>query len=155
MYGDLKLSTGSRNLHVNMLTVITGDSEVELLTFDDYTETTMFHKPAHFMGADPADRSIVVNGGEDMALKIRTYYGLDIIDIDTTEGAFAMQMYADLSFTDDMVAPSVILTPGLSRGLTVMTREEKFLMSYNTTAGRHGFILLPVVATRLSGLSRC
>jgi hypothetical protein len=135
MYGDLKLSTGSRNIHVNTLTVITGDSGVELLTFDDFTETTMLHKPAHFLGADPEDRSIVVNGGEDMALKIRTYYGLDIMDVDTTTDAFALQMYADLSFTADMAAPKVILTPGLSRGLSFVTRDGIDLMSMNTTAG--------------------
>ena len=136
MFGDLKLSTGTRSIHVTSLSVITGFDGVELMTFDESSESTLVSKPFAFTGATPADRSIVVSGDEPEALKVRTFYGLDFMDIDTTTGEFALQMYADLSFTAAMTDPKIILTPGLVLGLEYITRSGVQLMSFDTTPGK-------------------
>ena len=136
MFGDLKLSTGARNIHVSSLSVITGLTGVELLTFDESTESTLVAKPLIFTGLYAEDRSIVVNNDDVTALKFRTFYGLDIMDIDTTTDAFALQMYSDISFTPSMLSPNIIITPELSYALTFQTREQLDMVSFNTTRGR-------------------
>lgn len=136
LFGDLKLSTGARNVHVTSLSIITGLTGTELMTFDESTESTLVSKPLTFTGTYGYDRSVAVNTNDVEALKIRTFYGLDIVDIDTTTDAFALQLYADVSFTDSMANPKMIMTPGLGKALTFITRTGVELTSMNTTVGR-------------------